>query len=59
MSHTGYPKPHHSWGLSPDFITNVKRCPSDTVGVALGKITAAAHEVKVMIDSPLRFLVGH
>jgi hypothetical protein len=27
--------------------------------VALGKITAAAHEVKVMIDSPLRFLVGH
>jgi hypothetical protein len=29
------------------------------LGVALGKITAAAHKVKVVIDSPLRFLEGH
>jgi hypothetical protein len=42
-----------------DFIPNVNRGPGDIVGVALDKITAAAHEVKVMIDSPLRFLEGH
>jgi hypothetical protein len=42
-----------------DFIPSVSRGPGDIGGVALGKITAAAHEVKVTIDRLLRLVEGH
>jgi hypothetical protein len=39
-------------------MPSVSHGPSDIGGVALAKITASAHEVKVMIDGPLRLLEG-
>jgi hypothetical protein len=42
-----------------DVIPSVSRSPNDIGGVALSKITTVAHDVKVMIDSPLRLLEAH
>jgi Predicted membrane protein (DUF2306) len=58
MSHTGYPKPHHSWGLSPPGTRwgNGRTAAGSTVISAIDRRSSAA--ARVRFRRPVLIFIG-